>query len=192
MLLPSMHLTIVGLAALGTALAQYIDTSSGYFAPNSTGFRIQHGFESVLVQPFGYDGFRVRAWPFRPPNGNEISFFVDPPEEGPGNSTSLGMTYDVKVNGTQFAAIRNGNTIVKTFSPNQNNHTLVRLAFYRLEEDGSETLLLNEYSPLKSLNSRYYSWNGPGFEFEAAFSFATTPDEQIYGTGRAAFCRDHR
>ncbi|KAK4502327.1 hypothetical protein PRZ48_005752 [Zasmidium cellare] len=180
-----MKLWQAALGALGTpvaCLAQYSNGSTGYFAPNSTGFRIQHGFETVLVQPYGYDGFRVRAWPFRPPNGNEISFLYDPPLEGPANISS-GMQYDTKVNGTQFASIRNGNTIAKTFSPNGNNHTLVRLAFYRVENDGSETLLTNEYAPLKALNPRYYEWNGPGYEFSAAFSFSTTPDEQIYGTG---------
>lgn len=175
----------VALGALSTpvtCLAQYSNGSTSYCAPNSTGFRIQHGFESVLVQPYGYDGFRVRAWPFRPPNGNEISFLYDPPLEGPANITS-GMQYDTKVNGTQTAVIRNGNTIAKTYSPNGNNQTIVKLAFYRLEDDGSETLLTNEYAPLKALNSRYYEWNGPGYEFSAAFSFSTTPDEQIYGTG---------
>ena len=180
-----MKLWQAALGALGTpitCLAQYSNASTDYFAPNSTGFRIQHGFETVLVQPYGYDGFRIRAWPFRPPNGNEISFLYDPPLEGPANISS-GMQYDTKVNGTQSAAIRNGNTIAKTFSPNGNNHTIVRLAFYRVEDDGSETLLTNEYAPLKALNPRYYEWNGPGYEFAAAFSFSTTPDEQIYGTG---------
>lgn len=176
----------VGLAVLGVAAtvnAQNTSVSSGYFAPNSTGFRIQHGFETVLVQPFGYDGFRVRAWPFRPPTGDETSFLYDPPLEGPENGSSLGMKFDTKANGSSTVAIRNGNTVVRTYSPNGNNQTSVRLAFYRLEQDGSETLLTNEYKPLKSLNSRYYEWNGPGYEFSAAFSFATTPDEQIYGTG---------
>ncbi|KAK4623768.1 Alpha-xylosidase A [Fulvia fulva] len=76
----------------------------------------------------------------------------DPPLEGPENGALTGMKYDVKVNGTQTVAIRNGKTIVKTYSPNQNNQTIVRLAFYRVEQDGSETLLANEYSPLKSIN----------------------------------------
>jgi hypothetical protein len=57
------------------------DSSHPTSPSNSTGFRIQHGFETVLVQPFGFDGFRARAWPFRPPNGNEISFLYDPPLE---------------------------------------------------------------------------------------------------------------
>lgn len=179
----------LAVAVLGisqTATAQSGNISTGYFAPNSTGFRIQHGFETVLVQPFGYDGFRVRAWPFRPPNGNEVSFLYDPPLEGPEKGSSLGMKYDTKTNGSSTAAIRNGNTIVRTFSPNGNNQTILRLGFYRVEQNGSETLLTNEYSPLKSLNSRYYEWNGPGYEFSTAYSFATTADEQIFGTGELA------
>jgi alpha-D-xyloside xylohydrolase len=151
---------------------------------NSTGFRIQHGFETVLVQPFGFDGFRVRAWPFRPPNGNEISFLYDPPLEGPEEGVSSGMRYDITTNGSTPVVVRNGNTLVKTFSSTADNTTNVRLAFYRMESDGSETLLTNEYAPLKSLNPRYYSYaNNLGYEFAAEFSFSTTPDEQIYGTG---------
>ena len=45
------------------------------------------------------------------------------------------------------------------------------------------TLLTNEYAPLKAVNPRYYSWNGPGYEFSAAFSWSATSEEQFYGTG---------
>ena len=141
---------------------------------------MQHGFETVLVQPFGYDGFRVRAWPFRPPNGNEISFLYDPPIEGYENGVAHGMSADTVFNGNTTLALRNGNTIVRTEGSYVGNW---RLAFYRVNSDGSETLLTNEYAPIKSLNARYYSWPGQGYEFSAAFSFSTTPDEQIYGTG---------
>lgn len=158
------------------------NVSSTYFAPNSTGFRMQHGFETVLVQPYGYDGFRVRAWPFRPPNGNEISFLYDPPLEGPENGTAHGMSFDTAFNGKRSIAIRNGNTIVQTYGW-AGNPGGYRLAFYRVEANGSKTLLTNEYAPLKSINPRYYYWNGPGYEFEAEFSFSTSPDEQIFGTG---------
>ncbi|KAH0396354.1 hypothetical protein KCU89_g9393, partial [Aureobasidium melanogenum] len=72
------------LSSLSSLVAGY-NVSTGYISPNSTGVRIQHGFETVLVQPYGYDGFRVRAWAFRPPSGNEISFLYDPPVEDPGN-----------------------------------------------------------------------------------------------------------
>ena len=81
-----------------------------YFAPNSTGLRIQHGFETILIQPFGYDGFRVRAWPFRPPSGNEISFIYDPPIEGY-EDTAHGMSYDTATTGTEPRTLRNGNII---------------------------------------------------------------------------------
>jgi alpha-glucosidase (family GH31 glycosyl hydrolase) len=143
---------------------------------------MQHGFETVLVQPFGYDGFRVRAWPFRPPTGHEISFVYDPPLEGFEDGQAHGTEFDTAFNGNRSVVIRNGNTIVRT-SGWGGNPGGYRLAFYRVESDGSETLLTNEYAPLKSVNPRYYYWNGPGSEFSAEFSFSTTPDEQFYGTG---------
>ncbi|KAJ5350682.1 hypothetical protein N7541_008409 [Penicillium brevicompactum] len=132
--------------------------SDTYHNPKSKGFRMQHGFETVLVQPFGYDGFRVRAWPFREPTGREVGFVYDPPLDGPEEGKARGMTFDTAFNGNRSEELRNGNMIV-------------------------QTLLTNEYAPLKSLNPRYYSWTGPGSEFAAEFSFSTTPDEQIYGTG---------
>lgn len=180
MLSPIKQLYALAIGALslgGVCAAQ----NTSYFAPNATGLRMQHGFETILVQPFGYDGFRVRAWPYRPPTGNEISFVYDPPQEGPENGQARGMSYNIMSNGTQFVAIRNGNTIFKTFG--NSNDTNYRLGFYRIEANGTETFLTNEYAPLKSLNPRYYYWPGPGSEFSAEFSFSTSPDEQIYGTG---------
>lgn len=161
-------------------LTPVIAQNSSYLLPNSTGFRMQHGFETVLVQPFGYDGFRVRAWPFRPPNGNEISFLYDPPLEGYENGVAHGMTTDTTFNGNTSLTIRNGNTIVRTQGTAIGNWNL---AFSRINADGSETLLTNEYAPLKHLAPRHYLWGGNGYEFSAAFSFSTTPDEQIFGTG---------
>ncbi|KAK5690955.1 hypothetical protein LTS12_028786, partial [Elasticomyces elasticus] len=97
---------------------------------NSTGFRMQHGFETVLVQPFGYDGFRVRAWPFRPPTGNEVSFVYDPPLEGPeDNSEAHGMEFDTSFLGNQSVSMRNGNILVRT-SGWGGNPGGYRLAFY--------------------------------------------------------------
>lgn len=153
---------------------------SGDFA--SSGFRMQHGFETVLVQPFGYDGFRVRAWPFRPPTGKEVSFINDPPAEGPENGKAHGMSFDTAFNGNRSITMRNGNIVVRTggWSGDSGGY---RLAFYRAEPDGSETLLTNEYAPLKSINPRCYSWQGLGSEFSAEFSFSAIPDEQVYGTG---------
>ncbi|KAJ5259587.1 hypothetical protein N7478_012568 [Penicillium angulare] len=165
----------VGSAALSS-------NSSGYHQPTSKGFRMQHGFETVLVQPFGYDGFRVRAWPYRPPTGGEIGFVYDPPLEGPEGDQERGMSFDTAFKGNQSVEMRNGNIVVRT-SGWGGNPGGYRLAFYRVEGNGTETLLTNEYAPLKSINPRYYSWTGPGSEFAAEFSFSTTPDEQIYGTG---------
>ncbi|KAJ6031647.1 hypothetical protein N7540_002379 [Penicillium herquei] len=156
--------------------------NSSYYQPTSKGFRMQHGFETVLVQPFGYDGFRVRAWPYRPPTGDEIGFVYDPPLEGPEGDQAHGMSFDTAFIGNQSVEIRNGNIIVRT-SGWGGSAGGYRLAFYRVETNGTETLLTNEYAPLKSINPRYYSWNGPGSEFAAEFSFSTTPDEQVYGTG---------
>ncbi|KAJ9298333.1 CAZyme family GH31 [Paecilomyces variotii] len=174
---------VVGISAIPLVWANAIPAGDfEYFMPNSTGFRMQHGFESVLVQPFGYDGFRVRAWPYRPPTGNEISFIYDPPPEGFENGTAHGMNFDTAFNGNRTMAIRNGNIVVRT-SGWGGNPGGYRLAFYRVEKNESETLLTNEYAPLKSINPRYYRWPGPGSEFSAEFSFSTTPDEQIYGTG---------
>ncbi|KAJ5948390.1 hypothetical protein N7466_001405 [Penicillium verhagenii] len=171
-------------AALSAILAIGTTASSpqSYHQPTSKGFRMQHGFETILVQPFGYDGFRVRAWPFRPPTGQEIGFVYDPPLEGPEDGKAHGMSFDTAFTGNNSEELRNGNMIVRT-SGGAGNPGGYRLAFYRVEADGTETLLTNEYAPLKSVNPRYYSWTGPGSEFAAEFSFSTTPDEQIYGTG---------
>lgn len=167
---------------IGGLVSPVLQPRTDYIQPNSTGFRLQHGFETILVQPFGYDGFRVRAWPYRPPTGNEPSFIYDPPLEGFENGTAHGMTFDTTSNGSHSVTIRNGNIVVRT-SGWGGNPGGYRLSFVRLEDDGTETLLTNEYAPLKSLNPRSYTWPGSGSEFSAAFSFSTTPDEQIYGTG---------
>jgi alpha-D-xyloside xylohydrolase len=106
------------------------------------------------------------------------------PLKAPKNGVSRGMKYDISTNGSEPVVTRNGNTLVKTYSPTADNTTSVRLAFYRVENDGTKTLLTNEYSPLKALSPRYYSYvNNSGYEFSASFSFSTTPDEQIYRTG---------
>ncbi|RAL08014.1 uncharacterized protein BO97DRAFT_227994 [Aspergillus homomorphus CBS 101889] len=172
---------LVALLVVGHCLADY-------FHPNTTGLRLKHGFETLLIQPYGYDGFRVRAWPFRPPTGQEISFLYDPPLEGFENGTAHGMSYDMTSTGETPQTLRNGNLIVRTTGWGGNAGGY-RLAFSRVNADGSETLLTNEYAPLKSLNPRTYTWPGPGAEFRAEFSFSATPDEQIYGTGTQ---QDHR
>ncbi|KAJ5033798.1 hypothetical protein NUH16_005215 [Penicillium rubens] len=150
-----MRLALIALGAIwaSSSVASPVQQTT-YHKPTSKGFRMQHGFETVLVQPFGYDGFRVRAWPFRAPTGHEIGFVYDPPLEGPENGEAHGMTFDTAFNGNRSEELRNGNMIVRTSgwggSPGG-----YRLAFYRVEANGSETLLTND----------------------------TTPEEQIYGTG---------
>ncbi|KAK5718232.1 hypothetical protein LTR17_015750 [Elasticomyces elasticus] len=127
-------------------------TYSSYFRPNSSGVLMQHGFESVLVQPYGYDGFRVRAWPFRAPRGDETSFLYDPSLEGFEGGVAHGLDYGMKSDGNHSSTIRNGNTMVKSYGP---DGAANRLAFYRIETNGSESLLTGD----------------------------APPDEQIYGTG---------
>jgi alpha-glucosidase (family GH31 glycosyl hydrolase) len=117
------------------------------------------------------------------PDGNEISFLYDPPLQGPYNGVSLGVNYTTLTNGKDQIAIRNGNIICRTGPGTFADSTNTRLAFYRVEADGSEIQLLNEYSPLKSKNPRYYEWPTNRYEFTAEYSFSSTPDEQIYGTG---------
>lgn len=114
---------------------------------------MQHGLETVLVEPFGYDGFRVRAWPYRPPTGNEVSFIYDPPLEGFEDGKAHGLDFDTAFNGNRTVAIRNGRIVVRT-SGWGGKPGGYRLAFYRVEQDGSETLLTDEYAPLKSVNPR--------------------------------------
>ena len=46
------------------------------------------------------------------------------------------MKYDITTNGSEPVVVRNGNTIVKTYSSTADNTTNVRLAFYRVENDG--------------------------------------------------------
>ena len=71
----------------------------------------------------------------------------------------------------------------RTFGGTYASGTYTRLAFYRIEANGTETLLLNEYSPLKSKNPRYYEWPSNSPDFYTEYAFTSSPDEQIYGTG---------
>ncbi|KAJ5666581.1 hypothetical protein N7462_010990 [Penicillium macrosclerotiorum] len=159
-----MLLYLLALGAIG--LSSTVASSAPYHLPSSKGFRMQHGFETVLVQPFGYDGFRVRAWPFRPPTGQEIGFVYDPPLEGPEGGEARGMTFDTSFNGNQSEELRNGNMVVRTSGWGGNPGAIVwRFTVWR----GTDQR--------RSLQTR------PGSEFAAEFSFSTTPDEQIYGTG---------
>jgi len=99
----------------------------------------------------GYDGFRVRTSAYRPPTGYETSFLYDPPLEGPENSKPRGLSFDTHLNGTQPGIIRNGNMLFKTSGLSGRNYGL---SFYRIEANGTETLILNEYNPGKRCSVR--------------------------------------
>lgn len=91
----------------------------------------------------GYDGFRVRTSAYRPPTGHEVSFLYDPPIEGPEDGKPRGLSFDTRLNGSQPIVIRNGNMLFKTTGLGSNYW----LSFYRIEANGTETLILNEYIP---------------------------------------------
>ncbi|EEB90812.1 hypothetical protein MPER_10935 [Moniliophthora perniciosa FA553] len=142
-----------------------------YFQPNSTGVKLQNGYERVLIQersnilrvalqvlthiykPFGNHAFRVRASIMRDPTGNEC--------------------FTIR-NGDLIAGIQNGT-----------------ISFHRVEGNGSMTLLTGEYVDTKTLLPRYYFQDFRSSSFEAWFSFSSEEDEQFYGVGQQSCCNDH-
>ncbi|TFY81859.1 hypothetical protein EWM64_g2147 [Hericium alpestre] len=152
-----------------------------YFSPNSTGIKLQNGFERVFIQPFGNHAFRVRASLMKDPVGTELSAFLDPPIEGPGGNVGLKVDQDIPYQGN--ATIRNGNLIADV--------ALGVLSFYRVEPNGSRTLLTSEFTDDKALASRYYIQEFRASSFEAQFSFTSDLDEQFYGVGQQACCKDN-
>ncbi|KAF8868633.1 glycoside hydrolase family 31 protein [Infundibulicybe gibba] len=80
-------------------------TNSSYFQPNSTGIKLQNGFERVYIQPFGNHGVRVRA-----------SLMRDP--LGPGGSASLR-------NGNLVARVSNGIISFLRVEPNGTTSALL-------------------------------------------------------------------
>ncbi|RDB17394.1 Alpha-xylosidase A [Hypsizygus marmoreus] len=170
--------TLTLLAATDALLAA---TNSSYFRPNSTGIKLQNGFERVYIQPFGNHGIRVRASLSRDPTGNEPSALLDPPLEGPGGNE--GLTHDINLPFQGSASLRNGNLIAQV--------SLGVLSFLRAERNGSNTLLTSEYIDAKALPARYYVQDFRSSSFAARFAFTSTPDEQFYGTGQQACCKDH-
>ncbi|KAA1474566.1 glycoside hydrolase family 31 protein [Dentipellis sp. KUC8613] len=156
-------------------------TAQDYFSPNSTGFKLQNGFERVFVQPFGNHAFRVRASLMKDPVGTELSAFLDPPLEGPGGNAGLKVDQEVPYQGN--ATIRNGNLIADL--------SLGVLSFYRVEPNGSRTLLTSEFTDDKALASRYYVQEFRASSYEAQFSFTSDLDEQFYGVGQQACCKDN-
>ncbi|KAH8116551.1 glycoside hydrolase family 31 protein [Phellopilus nigrolimitatus] len=158
---------------------------SDYFQPNSTGLKLQNGFERVFIQPYGEHGVRVRASIMRDPTGNEPSALLDPPLEGPGGSA--GLAFDTSVPFQGNAALRNGNLVASISSG--------ALSFYRVStaSNGSESLelLTGEYQDTKTLTARFYRQDFRADSVAATFSFSSDPDEQFYGAGQQACCKDN-
>ena len=98
----------------------------------------------------GYDGFRVRVTYYRPPTNFEASFLLDPPLEGPEDGRPHGLSFDTSSFGiNQTAAIKNGNMLFRAaeFKTGQTG-----LNFYRIEPNGTETLVMSEYAPSKCVH----------------------------------------
>jgi alpha-D-xyloside xylohydrolase len=123
----------------------------------------------------------VRASILRDPTGNEWSAFLDPPLEGPGGNN--GLNHDINVPFLGNATIRNGNIVVSI--------DLGVLSFFRVEPNGSRTLLTQEYTDTKAFVPRYYTQDFRSSSFESHFDFSSDPDEQFYGAGQQACCLDH-
>ncbi|KAA1474565.1 glycoside hydrolase family 31 protein [Dentipellis sp. KUC8613] len=148
---------------------------------NSSGIKFQNGFERVFIQPFGNHAFRVRASLMRDPTGNELSALLDPPIEGPGGKQ--GLTVDTHVPYGGSATIRNGGLIASLDAG--------VLSFYRLEANGSRTLLTAEYTDDKALPARYYTQEFRASSFAAQFAFTADPEEMFFGVGQQACCKDN-
>ncbi|KAE9402747.1 glycoside hydrolase family 31 protein [Gymnopus androsaceus JB14] len=175
---------LISFAAATSALivaSSTIQGASGYFQPNSTGIKLQNGYERVYIQPFGNHGMRVRASIMRDPTGNEWSALLDPPIEGPGGNNGLGHDITVPYQGN--ATIRNGNLTASI--------TLGVLSFFRVEPNGSTTLLTKEFTDTKAILPRFYTQDFRSSSFQSQFDFASDPDEQFYGAGQQACCMDH-
>ncbi|KAG7095263.1 hypothetical protein E1B28_006036 [Marasmius oreades] len=169
--------TCVSTSLFGANAAQLGD----YFQPNSTGIKLQNGFERVYIQPFGNHAFRVRASIMRDPTGNEWSALLDPPLEGPGGNK--GLSHDIKLPPHSSATIRNGNLAAQV--------TDGVISFRRVELDGSTSLLTSEFVETKTLLPRFYFQDFRSSSFEAYFSFSTDEDEQFYGLGQQECCIDN-
>ncbi|KAF5350612.1 hypothetical protein D9756_008631 [Leucocoprinus leucothites] len=162
------------------ALPISISLAADYFQPKATGIKLQNGFERVYIQPFGNNGFRVRATILRDPTGNEPSAFLDPPLEGP---SSKGLEHSINAPFMGNGTIRNGDLVVEVL--------FGATSFYRVEPNGTRTLLTNEFKDTKSPYARNYVQNIVGNAYQAQFSFSADPDEMFFGTGQHACCKDH-
>ena len=69
------------------------------------------------------------------------------------------------------------------------------MSFFRIKtsDDGSETteLLTSEYQDTKTLTARFYRQDFRASSFAAEFSFTSDPDEQFFGAGQQACCKDN-
>lgn len=114
------------------------------------------------------------------PSGTEPSALLDPPLEGPGGQAGLDISSTIPYAGN--ATIRNGDLVAE--------FNLGVLSFYRVEPNGTRTLLTAEYTDDKALPARYYVQEFRSSSFEAQFSFLSDTGEGIYGAGQQACCRD--
>ncbi len=65
------------------------------------------------------------------------------------------------------------------------------ISFFRVESNGSTTLLTSEYTDTKVLPSRNYVQDIRGQASQAQFGFSADPDEMFFGAGQQACCKDH-
>lgn len=148
-----------------------------YFGPD--------GSSLLCPKAYGEHGIRVRASILRDPTGAEPSSLLDPPLEGPGGSA--GLSYDTVVPFHGSGSLRNGNILASL--------ALGVLSFYRVTTapNGSESLdlLTAEYTDTKTLTARFYRQDFRANTFAAEFSFSSDLDEQFYGVGQQACCKDN-
>jgi len=116
----------------------------------------------------------------RDPTGTEWSTIMDPPIEGPGGNA--GLAHDTTISYRSNATIRNGNLVAQI--------SLGTISFYRVEPNNSLTLLTSEFSDTKARIPRSYVQNSLSNSFEATFDFDSDLDEQFYGAGQQACCKD--
>ena len=121
----------------------------------------------------------------RDPTGTEPSSLLDPPLEGPGGNA--GLSFDTLIPFHGNGSLRHGNILASVSSG--------VLSFYRIStsSNGTESLdlLTSEYTDTKTLTARFYRQDFRANSFAAEFSFSSDPDEQFYGAGQQACCKDN-
>jgi alpha-D-xyloside xylohydrolase len=117
----------------------------------------------------------------RDPTGTEWSTLMDPPLEGPGGNA--GLTHDTTISYQGNAALRNGNLVVQVSGGT--------ISFFRVESNGTSALLTSEFTDTKARIPRSYVQNFVSNSFEATFDFTSDADEQFYGAGQQACCKDN-